>query len=482
MKIHPTESTDPPVLLTGGQKPISVEPRGVVGPAPKGWTATCVGGKDKLSVMKSSRLSGGTKLLAVGWFFALPLLSFGQSHFSALGNERPMGALPGDQVFPQVAVSPAGGYLVWQDNSISTNGSRIVAQRLAADFSPSGSPLVVSAASKSKATGLQEKPQVALLTNGGALFVWQGGNRGAQRICGRMVGPTGTFITGDFRVNSYAKNYQISPAVATLSDGTIVVVWASFGQDGSMLGVYGQRLSPAGGKLGPEFQVNQRTAYNQRTPAVAALASGGFVVAWVSELQRGPSSVDIYARIFGTSGPVTGEFPINLTTNNTCANPTVAGAAGGGFAVAWSQNSNMSFGTDGDVTPSQTSKSNDGWDVYGAVVDSSGNTVTAPFRINTYTYGDQYAPKLTSSGSDFLAVWTSLGQDGSWEGVFGQFFDSTGAFEGSELPVNNTTISRQMHPAVVTDRAGRFLVVWTSFVAHTHFDLFSRTYLKTTGQ
>jgi hypothetical protein len=33
--------------------------------------------------------------------------------------------------------------------------------------------------------------------------------------------------------------------------------------------------------------VNQFTNYNQRTPAVAALAGGGFVVAWVSEQERG---------------------------------------------------------------------------------------------------------------------------------------------------------------------------------------------------
>jgi hypothetical protein len=432
--------------------------------------------------MKSPLLSGGKNLLVLGCSVAFPFFSIGQSSFSAMGNERSMGALPGDQVFPQAAISPAGGWLVWQDNSINTNGTRIVAQRLAADFSTVGSPLVVSAAANSKTAGLQEHPQVVLLTNGGALFVWQGGNRGAQRICARMVGPTGTFTTGDFRVNTYAKDYQVTPAAATLNDGTVVVVWASYGQDGSMLGIYGQRLSPTGGKLGREFSVNQWTAFNQRTPAVAALANGNFVISWVSELERGPSSIDIYARIFNAVGPVTSEFAINATTNNACANPTLAGSSDGSFAVAWSQRDDQSLGVEGDVTPSQTYQSANSWDVYGAIIDANGNALTSPFRLNTYTYGDQYAPKLAASGSDYLAVWTSLGQDGSWEGVFGQFVSGTGAFEGSELPINNTTISRQMHPTTVSDGAGRFLVAWTSFVAHTHFDIYSRTYVKTSGQ
>ena len=36
-------------------------------------------------------------------------------------------------------------------------------------------------------------------------------------------------------------------------------------------------------------------------------------------------------------------------------------------------------------------------------------------------YGDQYAPRISAIGVDYLIVWTSLGQDGSREGVFGQF-------------------------------------------------------------
>ena len=39
-------------------------------------------------------------------------------------------------------------------------------------------------------------------------------------------------------------------------------------------------------------------------------------------------------------------------------------------------------------------------------------------RVNTHIYGDQYAPRISAIGSDYLVVWTSLGQDGSREGVY----------------------------------------------------------------
>src|SRR6185503_17953893 len=130
-------------------------------------------------------------------------------------------------------------------------------------------------------------------------------------------------------VNTYTNSHRIDPAVTCLNDGNVVVVWSSFDQDGSMQGVYSQRFSPSGQKMGAETQVNQTTAYNQRTPVVSSLSDGRFVVSWISEQQRFQNSVDIYARFFTASGAAAGnEFLINTATN-ICANPTVAAASDG---------------------------------------------------------------------------------------------------------------------------------------------------------
>jgi len=48
--------------------------------------------------------------------------------------------------------------------------------------------------------------------------------------------------------------------------------------------------------------------------------------------------------------------------------------------------------------------------------------------------------------------------------------------------INTTTVSRQMHPTIASDGAGRFLVVWSSYVGRTSFDLYGQRYTVTVGQ
>jgi hypothetical protein len=215
------------------------------------------------------------------------------------------------------------------------------------------------------------------------------------------------------------------------------------------------------------------------------LPGGGFIVAWISEQQTqllpvigtgksgdpvtvGAASdlphprVDVYARAFASDGtPAGDEFLVN-STKDVCADPRVAAGSDGGYMVVWSQKNT--------ATPLAS------WDVY-ARSFSSGGTPSAVGMINTYAYGDQYAPQVSAFGANYLAVWTSLGQDGSREGVYGQFLASDGTPEGSEFRVNTTTPGSQMQPCLASDGAGRFLVVWTGYVTgHANFDLFGQRY------
>ena len=103
-----------------------------------------------------------------------------------------------------------------------------------------------------------------------------------------------------------------------------------------------------------------------------------------------------------------------------------------------------------------------GWDIYARAFTSAG-AGGAVLRVNSHLYGDQYAPRISAIGTDYLIVWTSLGQDGSREGVYGQFVHDDGTLVGGEFRVNTTTIGQQMQPAVASDGVSQFLVVWTSF-------------------
>jgi hypothetical protein len=124
-----------------------------------------------------------------------------------------------------------------------------------------------------------------------------------------------------------------------------------------------------------------------------------------------------------------------------------------------------------------TSVTTNSWDVYACAFLNTGVAAGPVVRLNQYLFGDQYAPKLASLGSDVLAVWTSLGQDGSSEGVVGRFLSSNVTPEGNEFLVNTTTIGPQIHPAVAADGQARFLVAWASFTGLAYgFDLFAQRY------
>ena len=426
--------------------------------------------------------------LGLALLAAAPSALFAQTnYYSANGTGYAVvGSQPGDQVFPDAAISTTGGFVVWQDNATDGSGWGVSARRVDGTLSGTLGVFRVNV----QGTNDQENPRVALLKNGGAVFAWQGGREGYQHIFARFLTPTNTFLTTtDLAVSAFSStnSFQVHPTVAVLNNSNVVMVWSSFNQAGSnsLQDVYAKILSPAGATVSSEFLVNQFTNYNQRTPAVAALKGGGFVVAWVSEQQRTVApvlgtnstfytasttivpSVDIYARLYQSTGVAAGNEFVADVGSSPCANPSVAAASDGSFMVAWS-------GRDMAVRTN-------GWDVYARPFSSAGVGGTA-VRLNTYLPGNQYAPRLSAIGLDYLAVWTSLRQDGSREGVYGQFVHCDGSLVGGEFRVNTTTVSQQMQPVVASDGVDQFIAVWTSYTGSPYsFDLFAQRYINVTA-
>jgi hypothetical protein len=99
--------------------------------------------------------------------------------------------------------------------------------------------------------------------------------------------------------------------------------------------------------------------------------------------------------------------------------------------------------------------------------------------VNSQTYGDQYIPKVAFAAGDYLVIWTSLGQDTSMEGVYGQVLRPDAELAGEEFRLNTTWISRQIHPAIAADVRGRFVVLWSGFVGGINsFDLAGQRLMK----
>jgi VCBS repeat-containing protein len=130
--------------------------------------------------------------------------------------------------------------------------------------------------------------------------------------------------------------------VSSLANGGFVVTWSSFGQDGSGLGIYGQLYDGSGLAVGGEFQINSYTDDNQNSPQIASLGDGGFVVVWNSFGQDG-SNYGVYSQRFNADGTLYGiKFNIgNLTedaSTNIVTGSLVASDVDRGTTLTWTLN------------------------------------------------------------------------------------------------------------------------------------------------
>ncbi|HEY9840545.1 MAG TPA: hypothetical protein V6D23_08835, partial [Candidatus Obscuribacterales bacterium] len=166
---------------------------------------------------------------------------------------------------------------------------------------------------------------------------------------------------GEFQVNTFGANGQVTPAVAMDSDGDFVVTWENYSQDGDREGIFAQRYSSTGIPLGSEFQVNSSTINPQRFPGVAMDSAGNFVLVWASFDQDG-SNYGIFGQRYNRTGTAQGpEFQVNAYTSNRQTLPDVAMDSDGDFVITWASN-----GQDG---------SSDG--IYAKRYDSAGLAQTA---------------------------------------------------------------------------------------------------------
>ncbi len=160
------------------------------------------------------------------------------------------------------------------------------------------------------------EPAIAGLNGGGFAAAWTGAlPDGTFGIIARVFSPSGNAMGNAFRVNSYAEGYPSQPSVTVLGNGDFVVTWVSHGQDGDFStenasGVYGQRFNALGDPIGEEFHVPSTAYGDQEHPTIAALANGGFVVAWDNWANDAASS-GIFARLFSPAGNAEEPAPEN---------------------------------------------------------------------------------------------------------------------------------------------------------------------------
>jgi hypothetical protein len=360
-----------------------------------------------------------------------------------------------EQMYPSITSLSDGGFMVvwesfWQDGS----GYGVYGQRFDSNGNKVGSEFRVN----TWTTDYQRYPSITSLSNGGFVVVWESGcssgctpqDGSGWGVYGQRFDSNGNKVGSEFQVNTWTTGSQWHASIASLSGGGFVVVWNSYGQDGSEWGVFGQRFDSNGNKVGSEFRVNTWTTDNQRYPSITSLSNGGFVVVWESGCSSGCTPQDgsgfgVYGQRFDSNGNKVGsEFQVNTWTTGWQERPSISSLSNGGFVVVWQSN-----GQDGSV--------------FGQRFDSNGNKFGSEFQVNTWAPDCQMYPSITSlPNGGFVAVWESIGQDGPTYDVYGQRFDPNGNKVGSEFQVNTWTTDYQENPSITSLPNGGFVVVWQS--------------------
>ena len=257
--------------------------------------------------------------------------------------------------------------------------------------------------------------------------------------------PTGV----ETQANTTTNLAQITPSVGADQAGNFTVVWDSYTQDGSMNGIFGQRFSAAGTKVGTEFGLNQYTTFDQRRPSLAMLPSGKFAAVWESNGQPGGAAYDVVMRCYDENGTaLAGEAIANTNTVDKQQYAHIAAFPDGSqkYVVTW-----QSWAED----------TADSWGVYAQLFTYDCKAIGSPFLVNTNKTGDQTWPRASvDPKGNFVIAWSSLGQDGDNQGIYAQAYDSTGKAIGGETKLNTITANEQSHASVALLPSGKLVAVW----------------------
>lgn len=282
--------------------------------------------------------------------------------------------------------------------------------------------------------GASDWSSIASMPDGGFITVWHdgGGKDGSQAgVYGRILDSDYQRVGDEFLVNTLTNGFQTKARVATLSDGTFMVVWA--GGDGSY---QGQVFSVDGTKSGSQFTVGP---WFIGESDIIGSSDDKFLVL-KSQNNENAGILSVYSR--------TGEELV--------ASVTVTSDGGGESRI-------IELASDRYLVAWYDARDVEGFDIHAQIFDGSGTLIGDEFLLNSTLDNNQQAPELVSTGDgSFAAVWQSYSQDGELFDIYFRAFDSSGVPTTDEVLVNTTTDGQQIKPSIARLEDGSFVVAWQS--------------------
>ncbi len=312
----------------------------------------------------------------------------------------------GDQSGARVAAGSGGTFAVVWSGPSDGSGTGVFARFYDAAGNAVGGEVAVNAYT----TFEQVVPSVSVDAAGNVVVAWgsDGPDGGSLGIRARRFNSAGSPLSGELAVNAFTTGPQVNPAVATHADGSFVVAWDSFGQDGSGQGVFARRFTSTGAAVGGDIPVNTFITHSQERPQITTLPGGAFAITWQSVNQDG-NVAGIFARRFDNAGNATGgEIAVNAFTTDAQQFPAIAADAAGNFTVAWE-----SWGSQDGSGAGAIAR---GFDALGAPVE-------AEYSAATDTLFNQRAPAIAMDPDGrFVVAWYADLGDGSGYAIRAQRF------------------------------------------------------------
>jgi PKD repeat protein len=181
-----------------------------------------------------------------------------------------------------------------------------------------------------------DHPRIAVSSNGNYLVVWRSSmNAGTtgDDIFGQLFARNGTALGGRITISNAANN-QENPDVATLADGSFIVVWDDHRQLDA--DIYGRKVSSSGVLTGGAVQLFSWISRSFYWPSVAADRDGGFVVACVRS--GGGMDYDVMVWRFDSSGAPNGTYVLVAAGAANEWQPSVAVNSTNNIYVAYETN------------------------------------------------------------------------------------------------------------------------------------------------
>jgi hypothetical protein len=293
----------------------------------------------------------------------------------------------------------------------------------------------------------QSAPAIAVSSKGNIYVVWQDDRDGDFDIYfTKSVDGGDTWTDPNIKI-SKGSGSQSAPAIALDSEGVIYVVWEDYRWGD--YDIYLTKSEDGGEKwLSENKRVNTDGAGStQLNPTIAIDSSNIIYVAWEHQV-----TFDNYDIVCGKSTDGGGNWTLGLRVNDVIikiqGNPSISAGSAGNVYLAWQDNRGVDY------------------DIYFAKSNDEGSTWSSPnVKVNDASAGDQQNPSLAlGSSGTIYAVWQDKRSLSNWDVYFAYSINEGLNWTDPNIRVDDdTTLRTQALPTIAVGPRGPVYVAWEDY-------------------